>query len=71
MERASRRVPETSLLIDSLETPVHVRSDPRLPGEDSTAHLTIPGSLAPPTRPALTLPSPTERVYGACNPCQA
>ena len=56
----------------SLETPVHVRSDPQLPGEDSTVLTwTIPGSFAPPTRPDLTLSSLTQCVYGACNLCQA
>lgn len=71
MERASRTAPDTSLLIDSLETPVHVRSDPRLPGEDSTAHLDHPRFLGSPHPSDLTLPSLTQRVYGACNPCQA
>ena len=55
----------------SLETPMHVWSDPRLPGEDSTAHLDHPRFFAPPTRPDLMLPSLTRRVYGTCNPCQA
>lgn len=70
MERASPRAPDTSLLIDSLETPMHVRSDPRLPGEDSTAHLDHPRFLGSP-HPSRLNAALTQCVYGACNPCQA
>lgn len=58
MERASRRAPDTSLLIDTVWRPPCMSGQTHdCPGRIAPLTWTIPGSLAPPTHPDLTLPS--------------